>query len=486
MDPPHARQGHGHSESRQSLYSWWEHVRVKDIMTQQINAPRLFGTNGVRGVVNTREMDCEFAMRLGMAIGTFMRGPILLGTDARTSNEMLKSASAAGIMATGCDVRDCGVVPTPVIQFAVKSTDASGGVMITASHNPPEFNGIKCIDPDGTEMARENEEKIEEIFHTGEFTRADWRTIGRRSDYDQAIPDYIDGIVSRTDVESIRKANLRVALDCGNGAGGNVTPRLLERLDVRYVTLNADPNGAFPGHNSEPTPENAKDLVEFVKSGGFDVGILHDGDADRTIFVDEKGIYMYGDRSLAIVANYTCAANKGGLVVTTVGSSKCVEDAVKMAGGSIMLTKVGSPVVARAMIAHSAVFGGEENGGLIFPEFQYCRDGAMAAAKMIEIIAKGGALSEMNAKIPAYSQYKTKTPCPNDMKESVLGRLLEEAGGRNVDTTDGLKIFLDDGWVLVRPSGTEPIFRIFSEAKTPERATDIAERYKRQVEEMTG
>ncbi len=418
-----------------------------------------------------------------MAIGTFMKGAVFVGTDARTSNEMLKSACMAGIMATGCDVLDCGVVPTPTIQFAVKSNDMAGGVMITASHNPPEFNGVKCVDPDGTEMARENEQRIEEIFHTEGFYRADWRGIGSKDDFDRAIPDYIDGIVARTDVEGIRKANLRVALDCGNGAGGNVSPRLLERLGVRYVTLNADPNGAFPGHNSEPTPENAKDLVEFVKAGGFDLGILHDGDADRTIFVDENGSYMHGDRSLAIAAQYECASRNGGLVVTPVSSSKCVEDAVKIAGGSMMYTKVGSPVVARAMMAHSAIFGGEENGGLIFPELQYCRDGAMAAAKMIEIIAMNGALSEIDAGIPAYSQYKTKTPCPDKMKDSVHAKLLEDEGSDNVDTTDGLKIFLDDGWVLVRPSGTEPIFRIFSEAKTPDRAREIAESYKKRVAE---
>ena len=455
-------------------------------MTQQDIAPRLFGTNGVRGVVNTVEMDSQFALRLGLAIGSFMRGPVMVGTDARTSNDMLRSACMSGIMATGCDVLDCGVVPTPTVQYAVKSNDVAGGIMITASHNPPEFNGIKCIDPDGTEMARENEEQIERIFHSQEFARADWRAIGKKGYFDRAIPDYIDGIVSRTDVETVKKAGLRVVLDCGNGAGGNVTPKLLERLGVSYVTLNADPNGAFPGHNSEPTPDNARDLIEFMRAGDFDLGILHDGDADRTIFVDENGAYMFGDRSLAIAAQYECKEHDGGLVVTTVGSSKCVEDAVKAAGGDIMFTRVGSPIVARAMIAHSAIFGGEENGGLIFPEFQYCRDGAMAAAKLIEIVAHGERLSKINAGIPAYSQYKTKTACPNDMKDEVLGRLLRDSTDGRTDTTDGLKVFLEDGWVLVRPSGTEPLFRIFSEAKTDERAMEIAESYKKRVIEMVG
>ena len=451
-------------------------------MTLQEVVPRLFGTNGVRGIVNTTAMDCRFATRLGMAIGTFMKGPVLIGTDARTSSEMLKAACAAGVMATGCEVRDCGVLPTPALQYSVKITDSiSGGIVITASHNPPEFNGIKCVDGDGTEMARENEERIERIFHSGDFRTATWEQIGTSSVNDRAIPIYQDSVVSLIDAEAVRLADLRVALDCSNGAGAAVTPKILERLGVEYVTLNADLNGAFPGHNSEPTPDNARDLVELVSKGGFDLGMIHDGDADRTIFVDDTGSYMYGDRSLAIAAHFACLENDGGLVVTTVGSSRCVEDAVKTAGGSIMFTRVGSPVVARAMIEHGAVFGGEENGGLIFPELQHCRDGAMAAARLIEIVAKHGKMSELQAKIPTYSQYKTKTSCPDELKDAVIRELSESAKGEKVDMTDGVKVLFDDGWVLIRPSGTEPIVRIFSEASSSGRAKDIAERFRQQV-----
>ena len=447
-------------------------------MTLQSKAPRLFGTNGVRGVVNTEAMDCRFATHLGMAIGTFMGGPVLIGTDARTSSEMLKAACAAGIMASGCDVGDCGVLPTPALQYSVKSDDSvAGGVVITASHNPPEFNGIKCVDRDGTEMARDNEERIEQIFHIKSFKSASWNRIGRSTSNNRAIREYQNAIVSLIDAEAVRSAGLRVALDCSNGAGALVTPRIIERLGVEYVTLNADLNGAFPGHNSEPTPDNAKDLVELVGRGGFDLGIIHDGDADRTIFVDNTGSYMYGDRSMAIAAHYACLENEGGLVVTTVGSSKCVEDAVNMAGGRIMFTRVGSPVVARAMIEHDAVFGGEENGGLIFPKLQHCRDGAMAAARLIEIVAKHGRMSELQAMIPAYSQHKAKTPCPDNKKDTVLKELAESAKGERADMTDGVKILFEEGWVLIRPSGTEPIVRVFSEATSPDQAKDIAERY---------
>ncbi|MBN1678003.1 MAG: phosphoglucosamine mutase [Candidatus Thermoplasmatota archaeon] len=450
-------------------------------MAQVGTQPRLFGTNGVRGVVNTPQMDCMFALRLGMAIGTFMKGKVMIATDARTSNEMLKAACASGLMAVGCDVVDCGILPTPALQHAVKTGKTAGGVVITASHNPPDFNGIKAIDADGTEMARENEEKIEGIFHEMAFERPDWRGVGQLVRDTTASDRYIDGIISKVDVPAIHRANLRVAVDCGNGASSVVTPKLLEQLGVRYVTLNADMNGAFPGHESEPVPENAKDLVEMVRAGGFDFGFVHDGDGDRTIFVDEKGRYLYGDRSLAIVANYVCSQERDRLVVTNVASSMCIEDAVKMAGGRILYTRVGSPTIARAMMEHGGIFGGEENGGLIFAEFQYCRDGAMAAAKMLEIVAKEGKLSALNDRIPAYCQCKKKTECPEERKEAIMERLVREAEGKRVDTTDGLKIFFDDGWVIVRPSGTESVYRMFSESKTAERAEELADEYRKKV-----
>jgi len=453
-------------------------------MAEADRPPRLFGTNGVRGVVNTPQMDCVFALGLGMAIGTFMKGKVMIATDARTSNEMLKSACSSGLMAAGCDVVDCGLVPTPTLQYAVKTGSAAGGVVITASHNPPEFNGIKAVDRDGTEMARENEERIERIFHDMAFERSGWRGIGQLTGNSTASDRYVEGIRSSVDVAAIRKARLRIAVDCGNGASSLVTPKLLEQLGVRYVTLNADPNGAFPGHNSEPIPENSRDLIEMVKAGGFDFGLIHDGDGDRTIFVDENGRYLHGDRSLAIMANYICSQKPNSLVVTNVASSMCIEDAVKMAGGRIMYTKVGSPTIARAMIKHGGIFGGEENGGLIFADFQYCRDGAMAAAKMLEIVARGGKLSALNDHIPSYCQCKKKTGCPDDRKQPVMDRLAKQAEGMKVDTTDGVKIFFDDGWVIVRPSGTEPIFRIFSESKTTARAEELADEYRKKVERL--
>ena len=349
--------------------------------------PRLFGTNGVRGVVN-EDMNLELASNLGMAIGTYLnRGGVAIGTDTRTSNDMIKSAVISGLLATGLNIVDLGVVPTPVVQYYVKHSEIQHGLVITASHNPPRFNGIKCIDSDGTELPRKKEETIEDIYFCKSFKTVSWDMIGGVSREENAKEHYIKGIIQHTNCDTVRAAGLKVILDCGNGAGSMVSPYLLERIGSKVVTLNAHPRGTFPGHESEPTPENLKDLTEAVVSFGADVGIAHDGDADRTIFVDEVGNYLYGDRILALVAREVLRKNNGGLIVTTIASSQALGDIVRENNGEIIYTRVGSPIVARKMMETNAVFGGEENGGLIFPEHQYCRDGGMAAAKVVEIIA---------------------------------------------------------------------------------------------------
>ncbi len=426
---------------------------------------RLFGTNGVRGVVN-EDMDVQLAMNLGRAIGTYMNGEVAVGNDSRTSAAMLKSALAAGVMSSGGSILDLGLVPTPAIQFYVKNHQIGGGVMITASHNPPEFNGIKCIDSDGTEMPRQKEEEIERIFFQRSFADRDWKRVGHLQEISGAVSAYISRIKDLVDGEAIKSAGLGMVLDCANGAGAVASPRLLDSLGVRSITLNGNPLGTFPGHPSEPVESHLQDLISMVKQSEADLGAAHDGDADRTIFIDDKGRYMYGDKSLAIVAERMVKEKGGGIVVTPVSTSQCVEDMVNAAGGSVVYTKVGAPIVARKMIELRALFGGEENGGLIFPELQYCRDAAMTLAKMVEIVAQEEPLSELVDRIPKYSLDKRKLPCPNGEKERVLEALVEHYQGEKVDTTDGVKVYFSDGWSLVRPSGTEPLFRIYTEGKT--------------------
>jgi len=440
---------------------------------------RLFGTNGVRGVTN-EDMNVELAVKLGKSIGTFFDGDIAIGTDTRTSNEMLKNAVIAGILSTGCNVFDAGVLPSPALQYHVKKSDEKAGVIITASHNPPEFNGIKVIDEDGTELGKEKEDEIEEIYFDEKWKTAVWNEIGEVHKID-ATGEYITSIAEGVDADRIKKKGFTVVLDCGNGAGSYVEPYIMSRLGCKVITLNSQPDGLFPGRNAEPIKENVSDLMRMVKECGADVGIAYDGDADRAIFVDENGEYIYGDKTLAIVSGYI-AERKGGVIVTPVSTSSCVEEFVIEKGGKVVYTKVGSPIVARRMIEVGATFGGEENGGLIFPEHQYCRDGGMASAAILEIMAvTDKKLSELVNEIPEYHLAKTKVKCSNEKKEKVMNAFVEKEKGK-VDLTDGAKIYMENAWVLVRPSGTEPIIRIYAESKEKEMAGMLAEEYKEKLE----
>ncbi len=444
---------------------------------------RLFGTNGVRGVVN-EDMTPELAMDVGRAIGTFMHGTVAIGADTRTSAAMVKSAAMAGLMSVGSRVLDLGTVPTPALQYFVKNGKIAGGVMITASHNPPEFNGIKAVDSDGTEMPRSKEEEIERVYSERSFSRPDWSGVGRRNEVTGAVANYQAAVLKQVDVREIRKARLTAVLDCANGAGSVCSPALLEMLGIRTVTLNSNPLGTFPGHPSEPTEDHLADLKALVSETGANLGIAHDGDADRTIFVDDRGKFVYGDRCLAVLASVIVAENEGGTIVTPVSTSSCVEDAVRKAGGDVVYTRVGAPIVARKMLEIGAVFGGEENGGMIFPRHQYCRDGAMTAAKMAEVVAIEGPLSELLKKIPTYCLEKRKVRVPEKKKEALAKRICDAFAGQKMDLTDGLKVYFDEGWSLIRASGTEPIFRVYAEGRTEGDARRIADRCEKVVREL--
>jgi phosphomannomutase/phosphoglucomutase len=445
---------------------------------------RLFGTNGVRGLANS-DMNINLATDLGRAMGTFFKeGEIAIASDTRTSSDMLRNAVIAGVLSTGMSVCDLGVLPSPALQFAVKNGGYNGGIIITASHNPPEFNGIKVIDPEGLELARSDEEQIESHYFERTFKTASWESIGHISRDDRWSGRYIEGILDKLDADSIRKKEFSIVLDCANGASYQTSPALFKKLGCRLRTVNEEPDGTFPGHPSEPTPENLRDISQAVVDMGADVGIAHDGDADRTIFFDEKGNFLQGDKSLSLMAGHILSRKKG-IVVTPVSSSSCVEDVVRKNGGEILYSKVGAPIVARTMFEKGAVFGGEENGGMIFPEHQYCRDGAMAAAKVVEMLAiTGESLSKLVSELPVYHNTKTKVTCQDEKKPEALEKMAEAVASENVDKTDGLKIYFDSEWILIRPSGTEPIIRVYAEARSREQADALAERYSKMLKEI--
>jgi phosphomannomutase/phosphoglucomutase len=368
----------------------------------------------------------------------------------------------------GCDAIDLAIAPTPALQFYVKETSVTGGVIVTASHNPREYNGIKFVHSDGTEFTREMDEESERIYMSKEFSAARWDEVGQIFTND-CNRFYIDGVKEKVDCALIASRGFKVVVDCGNGAACFTSPQLLKELGCEVISINAHQDGRFPQRNPEPEEKNVWFLKEVVRQTRADLGIAHDGDADRATFVDEKGNFISEDVMLALMAKYYVSLY-GGKVVTPVSSSKCVEDVVKEAGGEIIYTAVGSPVVVKVMKEVNAVFGGEGNGGLIFPEFQLTRDGAMSAAKVLELMAsEKKPISELVKDIPKYYTLKEKLPCRE--KRKLLEGLRHEFPDANF--IDGARQDFDDGWILIRPSGTEPIVRVFAEAKTREKAEEL-------------
>ena len=424
---------------------------------------RMFGTNGVRGIAN-EDMSCELSLKMGRAIVKVLGNKIAVANDPRTSSNMLKSALCSGLMSMGADVVDLGMIPTPALQHYIKlREDITGGVMITASHNPSEFNGIKCIANDGTECTKEQEDSIESFYHNNVKT-VGWHEIGSVTFVADAAEEYIESILSQIDVKSIRDAKLKVALDCANGCSCYTTPSLLDALGVTTILLNNEPNMKDPTHLSEPTENNLTELLEKVHLNHADLGIAHDGDADRCVFVTSEGKYVPGDATLAILGRYILTKNNGGKIVVTVATSKVVEDTANNIGGKTIYTAVGSPIVARKMVSEDAIFGGEENGGLIFASHQFCRDGAMGVATMLECITKTGPLEELLSSLKEFHTIKKAIKCPDELKDRISDKIATNHAEDVIDRTDGLKFLYDDGWVLLRPSGTEPKYRIYSES----------------------
>lgn len=438
---------------------------------------RLFGTFGVRRTAND-VLTPEFASRLAACYGTLIQGKVAVGGDTRTTSPMLMEAVKAGLLSSGCDVVKLGTLPTPAVQFAVRNY-YDGGIIITASHNPPKYNGIKFLDEFGIGIPDDMELAIEEMYFDSEPKRAKWDEIGKIYTNENIIREYIDGVLENVDVEAIRAANLKVVVDCGSGAGCYTAPYLIKELGCQLTTLNCQPDGFFPGRDPEPIEENLSELISTVKELNADIGLAHDGDADRTICIDEKGNFVLGDKTFSLVEKQMLKENNGGVIVTTVATSQAIYDIAEEHNGEVIATAVGDLLVARALKDNNGLFGGEENGGLIFPDFVYGRDAAMTVAKILEIIAKEKkGLSELVSELPVYYSKKMKIECSDDLKEEVMDKIANEIKTTTdfqIDTTDGVKILKDDGWVIIRPSGTEPIFRCFAESDSQEKADEMTE-----------
>jgi phosphoglucosamine mutase len=431
---------------------------------------RLFGSSGIRGLANT-EISVELVSKIGEVVGSLHK-KVILGHDPRTSSPLLLHAIASGLLSTGCEVHIAGLVTTPTLAHAARNF--SCGIMLTASHNPPEYNGIKFFNPDGSGFNTQQMEEIESLIEKGNIQPAKWESIKNTTVYQDAVEDHIESILKH-----IPKLDLKIVVDCGCGAASTITPFLFRKMGCQVTTLNCQPDGFFPGRKSEPSFENLSSLISAVSSLHADLGIAHDGDADRMVAVDEKGNYVGGDSLLTLFAKHEAKSS----IVVPVNASMAVSEVVGDA--EIVYSKVGDVFVSEMIKKHNSDFGGEPSGTWIFPAHNFCPDGIFAAARLAELV-QSEPLSLQIAKLPKYPREKGTYGCPNTKKSHVMSLLLTRFSDMNpkvLATDDGIRAEFEHSWVLVRPSGTEPKMRITTEAKNKEEAKRM---YDKIVEEVKG
>ncbi len=439
---------------------------------------KVFGSSGARGVAGT-DLTPEFVLRVAKAAGTVWEADrAAVGTDTRRTGQLFADATAAGLASVGLDVDRLGIVPTPAVSSYCE-TESIPGVLLTASHNPPEYNGVKLIGADGIELSVDALERIEEHALTDDFNIAPWDEVGESRAVTTANDDYVESLLTRVDREDIAAANLTVALDPGHGAGTFVSPDFFRALGCEVVTVNAQPDSHFPGRLPEPVPEHLEDLGRLVVASDADVGIAHDGDADRSVFFDEQGRFIDGDASLAALAERELSA--GDTTVAAVNVSQRLVDVCERVGAQLELTPIGATHIITTIkelwtAGETVPIAGEGNGGVFFPNHRLVRDGPYIGAQFLELIVDTPA-SEV---VAPYQDYHNSRINLTYEREAERKRLLAAAEAyvdtvdAELSTLDGYRLDFGDAWVLVRPSGTEPKIRITAEATTPERATALA------------
>jgi phosphomannomutase/phosphoglucomutase len=429
---------------------------------------KFFGTNGIRGVFS-EDFTLEFVHDMTLALGTyFEKGPILIGYDGRESSPIICKIITSTLNSIGIDCKIAGLVPTPCLEYAVKSLDYSGGIMITASHNPPQYNGIKPAAKDGVEISREDELIIEDIYlNKSWITNPEkWGITGEET---RTIETYLDGITSHISSKLIGSKSFKVVLDLGNGAQAVTAPNFCKKVNCETILVNETIDGMFPGRGSEPTPQNLSVLSKSVIDNKANFGIAFDGDGDRSIFCDNLGNILTGDKSALILIQHILNQNPNSLVVTCLNSGSNTELLAEKYDSKVIRTKVGSVEVSRKMVSTNALIGFEENGGFMFGKHNQVRDGCMSLALMLDFLATSdNSLSSEISKLPLSFTTKDKLKCSSDDAVKVISSLKEEFP--NSDVSDGIKITIDSkSWVMIRSSGTEPIIRIYTESENEEK-----------------
>ncbi len=446
--------------------------------------PQIFREYDIRGIVD-KDLSIETVELLGRGIGTFLRRrkmtELTLGRDCRLSSDSFRDAMLAGLLSTGCNVVDVGVCPSPVFYYSLRHLEKQGGVMITGSHNPPEFNGFKICAGFHTIYGPEIQE-VRHIIESGDFEAGR----GSSSTFEM-IPPYQDYLRENLKLER----PLKVVVDAGNGTGGPVAPPIFRDIGCEVIELYCEMDGNFPNHHPDPTvTENLRDLIDRVKSEEADFGLAWDGDADRIGAVDENGRIIWGDNLMILFARDILDDNPGATVISEVKSSMCLYDDIERHGGRGIMWKTGHSLIKKKMKDEGALLAGEMSGHMFFADRYFGYDDAIyASGRLLEIVSRKGRISGMLADVPkTYYTPEIRVDCPDEKKFDIVERataFFKEAGYKVIDV-DGARIVFEDGWGLIRASNTQPVLVLRFEATTPERLDEIKALIEGKLEELAG
>lgn len=432
----------------------------------------IISISGMRGIVG-ESLTASVAADYGRAFGTFLRNKqpteeeklsVCIGRDSRPSGQMLKSAVAAGLCDIGIDVVDLGIVTTPCVGVMIRELACSGGVVVTASHNPAQYNGIKLLLSNAVAPPADATERIKRYFFDKDFSLIDSPNRGKVTSNKQTNVTHIEKVLAIIDKEAIAAKRFKVALDSVNGAGGPVTKKMLSELGCEVVAINDEPTGLF-AHTPEPTAENITDLCEVVRTKAAAIGFAQDPDADRLAIVDEAGTYIGEEYTLALAAKYVFS-KRTGFAATNLSTSRMIDDIAEEAGGQVIRTPVGEANVAAAMLQHNCIIGGEGNGGVIDLRVGPIRDSLVGIAFVLQLMTEtGNSISQLVGQIGGYYMSKDKFAADQSQVRQILNSAKEVFADSKLDTSDGCRFDFDDGWLHLRASNTEPVMRVIVEAK---------------------
>ena len=442
----------------------------------------IISASGIRGIVGD-SLSPELAIRVAKSFGIHCGiGTFIVGGDTRTSHDVYKSAVISGLTSISCNVIDIGKVTTPTVQQMVRHYNANGGIVITASHNPIIWNGIKLMNKSGSFMVGDEYEAFTKIYESADTIAAgDYDNVGTVTIDNTALDKHIDLILDTLETSSLAGKNLRILVDPNNGAGAVATPKLLDRLPITYDIINAEPNGRFT-HNPEPVKGNLDQIAEALKVGNYDIGFVQDADADRLVILGENGEFIGEDYSLGLCVDYVLSeAEAPKSVVVNLSTSNVIRDIATKHDATFYQTKIGEPFVTQGIRDNNATVGGEGNGGVIHPKIGWGRDSLVGMVIALKHLAETGkTVTEIASSYPSYTMHRDKFKVASrDEIDTALAAVKEAFSTEELDTQDGVKVMFADSWIHIRPSNTEPIVRIFIEAPSQEKIAALSEKVKR-------